>query len=500
MLRSPGVARASIAFAAVPLLAGCAPVQDPPGRNVEIARPAPALPRPDPAATAAPAPAPTSARDAVEPGHGARIASIAMHTWIYVAPDDRSTKLGYFRAGAVIERGDASAGNKSCAGGWYRVKPRGYICVGKGASLALDHEVVQAAFRGPRRHDPLPYEYVTSRSPPPHLYFRLPSRKDQERVEGSTLGTHLSLGGAAEFAAIPLDPVPAYLAAGHDLPKPYGAEKKLHYSVHAGRAKEATAFGLITSFEWTGRRFGLTTELDLIPLDRTKAAHPSTFHGAIASHGGVPALVIHQGATKLRVDEAGHVSEAGHALYRSAWELTGKTQGPLRETTEGVWLAADDLIIPELRDDPVGFAAQGKKWIDVSIKRQLLVAYEGRRPVFTTLVSTGRGGMGDPETTHATVRGVFYIHAKHVSGTMDGDPATDSYDLRDVPYIQYFHEGYALHGAFWHDDFGKPRSHGCINLAPADAAWLFEWTDPAVPPDWHGAVNPEGGTLVYTHG
>src|SRR5205814_6500207 len=117
-----------------------------------------------------------------------------------------------------------------------------------------------------------------------------------------------------------------------------------------------------------------------------------------------------------------------------------------------------------------------------------------------TLVSTGIGGMGDPKEAHATVRGTFYIHAKHVSATMDGDEATDSYDLRDVPYIQYFFEGYALHGAFWHDDFGKPRSHGCVNLAPADAAWLFGWTDPVVPPEWHGAVNAEGGTLVYTHG
>src|SRR6185437_6031612 len=60
----------------------------------------------------------------------------------------------------------------------------------------------------------------------------------------------------------------------------------------------------------------------------------------------------------------------------------------------------------------------------------------------------------------------------------------------DVPYIQHFHEGYALHGAFWHDEFGHPRSHGCINLAPADAAWLFEWTDPVVPPDWHGPSTP----------
>ena len=484
------------------LLAACAPAQDPPGRAADASRPAPALRPPGPATEPTPARPASSApsKEALEPGHGAKVASIAMHTWIYVAPNDRSAKLGYLRAGAVVDRGEASAGTDTCTGGWYRVKPRGYVCVGKGASLTLDHQVVQAAFRGPLRHEPLPYQYVTSRSPPPHLYFRLPTRKDQERVEGASLGEHLSAWGAAEFARTPLDPVPAFLAAGHDLPKPYGAEEKLHYSVHAGRAKEGSAFGLITSFAWTGRRFGLTTELDLIPLDRTKPAHPSTFHGIVVEQEGTPAFVLHQGVTKLKLGADGRLHEDGLAPWRSGWVLTGKARGGLRETTEGVWIAAEDLLIAEYRDDPVGVASQGRKWIDVSIKKQMLVAYEGRRAVYATLVSTGISGMADPETTHATVRGVFYIHAKHVSATMDGNEAEDSYDLRDVPYIQYFHEGYALHGAFWHDEFGKPRSHGCINLAPADAAWLFEWTDPVVPPDWHGAVNAEGGTLVWTHG
>ncbi len=485
----------------VVLVTGCSPAGDPPGRAAESAQPATALRLPDAAEAPTPEPSPAApGKEALEPGGGAKVASIAMHTWIYVAPSDRSTKLGYFRAGAVVERGEAPAGTDGCAGGWYRVKPRGFVCVGKGASLALEHQVVQAAVRGPLRHEPLPYTYVTSRSPPPHLYFRLPTRKDQERVEGPSLGEHLASWGASEFSAIPLDPVPTYLAAGRDLPKPYGAEEKLHYSVHAGRAKEASAFGLITSFAWTGRRFGLTTELDLIPLDRTRLAHPSTFHGIVIDQPGTPAFVIHQGVSKMRAGADGRLHEDGIAAFRSGWVLTGKTQGPLRETTEGAWFAESDLVVAEPKDDPQGFAADGKKWIDVSIRKQLLVAYEGRRPVYATLVSTGISGMADPATTHATVRGTFYIHAKHISATMDGDEATDSYDLRDVPYIQYFHEGYALHGAFWHDDFGRPRSHGCINLAPTDAAWLFEWTDPVVPPEWHGAVNAEGGTLVWTHG
>lgn len=487
--------KALLVVVAFPTLCRCAPSREPPGRAVDAARP-PSLPRPD---TSAPPESAASSKDALEPGHGAKIASIAMRTWIYVAPKDHSTKLGYLRAGAVVDRSEASAGTDGCAGGWYRVKPRGYVCVGKGASLSLDHQVVEAAVRGPDRRSSLPYQYVTSRSPPPHLYFRLPTRKDQERVEGATLHQRLSLGESAAFAKTPLDPVPRFLADGRDLPKPYGAEEKLHYSVHAGRANEAAAFGLITSFEWTGRRFGLTTELDLIPLDRTTPAKSSDLHGIVVEQDGIPAIVIHQGATILKLDQAGHAHDAGKAPYRSGVVLTGKSLGGLRETVDGTWVAAGDLVIAEPRDDPAGCAAEGKKWIDISIKKQLLVAYEGRRPVFATLVSTGRGGMGDPETTLATPRGVFHIKAKHVSGTMDGTPGVDSYDLRDVPYIQYFHEGYALHGAFWHNDFGKVRSHGCVNLAPADAAWLFEWTYPVVPAEWHGAVNQEG-TTVYTHG
>jgi lipoprotein-anchoring transpeptidase ErfK/SrfK len=60
------------------------------------------------------------------------------------------------------------------------------------------------------------------------------------------------------------------------------------------------------------------------------------------------------------------------------------------------------------------------------------------------------------------------------------------FELRDVPWIQYFAAGYALHGAYWHDVFGIPRSHGCINLAPVDARLVFMWTDPPLPDNWHG--------------
>jgi lipoprotein-anchoring transpeptidase ErfK/SrfK len=206
-----------------------------------------------------------------------------------------------------------------------------------------------------------------------------------------------------------------------------------------------------------------------------------------------------KGVKRLTRDERGRMTPAGTASYREAIALTGRREGLYQEARDGTWIEAADLrVVGPMTRAPV-WATEGKRWIDVSILEQSLVAYEGTRPVYVTLVSTGAGGIGDPKTTHATVQGAFLIHTKHVTTTMDGDETGDEFDLRDVPFVQYFHEGYALHTAYWHDDFGTPRSHGCVNLAPKDAAWLFQFTNPEVPAGWHGALSLRGGTVVYTH-
>jgi len=460
-------------------------------------------------------PAPSATTPAVEgdlddrtrPGLGHQLASIAMRTWVYQEPHEDGVKLGYLRAGAVVDRAELSAGNDGCDGGWYRVAPRGYVCVGKGASLETNHPVVAAAPQGPRRGAPMPYRYVISREPAPHRYFKLPTVEEQKSAEGKKLARSIALfGDLARKKLGEPDPIPGLLREGKALPKPYGAERPLSYAVHRGRANDNSAFGLLATFDWTDRPMGLTTELDLIPLDRTKVVELSSMKGVVVEKGqeGAPAIVASHGVKTYERNERGKLRAVGKAPHRSGWVLTGETQGGKQgfvETTAGVWLPAPTLRIAEVRDDPAGFAEAGRKWIDVSIKKQLLVAYEGNRPVFATLVSTGRGGMGDPNETHATKRGAFMIHAKHVSGTMDGDSTNEeSFDLRDVPYIQYFYQGYALHGAYWHDAFGKERSHGCVNLSPSDAAWLFDWTEPVVPEGWHAALNLNAGTLVYIHG
>jgi len=145
---------------------------------------------------------------------------------------------------------------------------------------------------------------------------------------------------------------------------------------------------------------------------------------------------------------------------------------------------------------------QEEKWIDVDVTRQLLVAYEGKKPVYATLISSGKRNPVDPEKDHPTPPGTYRIREKHVSATMDGDVAADGpYSIEDVPWVMYFQGSYALHAAFWHSAFGHTRSHGCVNMAPLDARELFFWTEPHLPSGWHGvyASDQAPGTRVVVH-
>ncbi len=107
-------------------------------------------------------------------------------------------------------------------------------------------------------------------------------------------------------------------------------------------------------------------------------------------------------------------------------------------------------------------------WVDVNLTTQTLVAYEGDTPVLTTLISSGTW-------QHPTVTGQFRIYLTFASQTMDGRRLGYDYYLENVPYVMYFYEDYALHGTFWHNNFGTPMSHGCVNMRTSDAEWLYGW-------------------------
>jgi hypothetical protein len=265
--------------------------------------------------------------------------------------------------------------------------------------------------------------------------------------------------------------------------------------------------------KYSGNWFtGESAVADLLPL-------PSA--GLEALDGGAATVTIDAGAPlagtvafatssgrKLDVTDDGKggfkVGWGAELPRRSAVLLTGReaTIGGVayHQTVGGFWVHLAELKIarPAIPAD----VGADEKWIDVDLTRQQLVAFEGRRPVFATLVSSGRRNPQDSEHDFPTPQGTFRIREKHVTTTMDADVAADGpYSIEDVPWVMYFQGSYALHGAFWHDSFGNMRSHGCVNLSPEDARTLFEWAEPALPAGWHGVFSKDdsSGSRVVVH-
>jgi len=105
------------------------------------------------------------------------------------------------------------------------------------------------------------------------------------------------------------------------------------------------------------------------------------------------------------------------------------------------------------------------RWIEIDLSEQRLRAYEGKKLVYSFRTSTGKRSTPTP-------RGSFRIDSKYRTHRMRGS----GYDISDVPYTMYFYNGYAIHGAYWHNRFGTPVSHGCVNLPVKQARKLYNWT------------------------
>ncbi len=131
---------------------------------------------------------------------------------------------------------------------------------------------------------------------------------------------------------------------------------------------------------------------------------------------------------------------------------------------EQQWVEARQVGVARKRPRPSSIGPS-TLWVAVNLSQQTVVAYEGDRPVFAGLAATGVAGA-------PTVQGIFRTWRRLETGKMSGP----GYDIEDVTWTCYFYGGYALHTAYWHDKFGRPRSHGCVNLSPYDAWWLYQWS------------------------
>jgi len=134
------------------------------------------------------------------------------------------------------------------------------------------------------------------------------------------------------------------------------------------------------------------------------------------------------------------------------------TETPYPTATAAPYVYPTDVTYPTASVDASG------RWIDVDLTNQMLYAYEDSTLVASFLVSTG-------VAAHPTVTGQYYIYVKYTSTLMTGP----GYYLPDVPYTMYFYQGYGIHGTYWHNNFGTPMSHGCVNMRTSEAEWLFNW-------------------------
>lgn len=464
------------------------------------------------------------------PGSNNRIAALAWETPVLKTPEKEGFRLGYLRVGAIVAAEKKPAGFKDCKGGWYRIAPFGYVCVAPGnATLDLQHELVRATSRRPDVSDPMPYMYGIVRKPGP-FYAKLPSRSEAAAVESGLedrMNDWLTLKGqnGASFRqdhwlrwknpSDKPDPaelwaqqsnrdIPWFLADGRSSPGSLYGPKVKSDEIVAGQLKRRQGLAFIDTAVRDGRRYAISTKLAVVPVDRLRPIAGSRFHGyEIPREIDFPFALVRSRKAQAYSIEGGKRSKVKPLVHRSAIKLTDKKAfhgGVLHyQTADGFWVSDREVS----RLDPArrmpAWGKNGERWIDINVTKQTLVAYDGEKAVFATLVSTGEAGLDDPEKSKATVRGIFRIDRKHITAKMSSSEVGEQFELNDIPFVQYFEGGYAIHAAYWHDDFGVPKSHGCINLAPDDARRLFYWTEPKLPPGWHGVRRPLTGSVVFVH-
>jgi len=180
---------------------------------------------------------------------------------------------------------------------------------------------------------------------------------------------------------------------------------------------------------------------------------------------------------------AAFTDSLGYAWYRVLDDLDNE-KSYLVQAENLRWIPPQEFepISPDIFD----------KVVEVNLATQRVVAYENGLPVFVTHTSTGYGRT-------ATPLGEFTVERKQPSRHMANPLESGAYDLPGVPWVCFIYwTGISLHGTYWHNNYGRPQSHGCINLTPEAAKWIYRWTIPYVPPD-KNYVGADQGTRVIVH-
>jgi hypothetical protein len=248
----------------------------------------------------------------------------------------------------------------------------------------------------------------------------------------------------------------------------------------------------------------------VVPAQDMRAEQPSEFSGRVLSEQPVTEGRLAAWSISREAVLRGEPKLKAPALGQLEWHQAIEVLPEVLQGRGGRWLTIPDGLgagVPayveaaKVRWYEPGPAlegvAEGETWIDVDLQQQMLAVMRGGAPIFVTLISSGTGSK--PNTS--TPRGIYRIRNKLALGAMRNRPedATESpYHVEGVPWVQYFYRRFALHGAYWHNGFGHRKSHGCVNLAPKDARYVYGLTTPHVPPAWVSSYEHTGepGSVV----
>jgi hypothetical protein len=431
-------------------------------------------------------------------------------------------RIGYMRMGALqMAKTAEPVGYDKCRKGWFEMETGGFVCATVDIAPFRGKRLPERRPTQPDRSALLPYPYGYSRAKNTPVYRRLPSDEEAAQWEGYRIpGVALVDGGApvsVDAGAQPATDAP--IAAGDP---GSGNEEKVDAgpptlesllgeegTVVTRRMERGFYVSLDREMKRGARRYWRTQSNGFIPERRLLLVKGTDFRGVRLKEAGssLPvafvmsdkhdAFVLSTQGKPRRDKKAGY-----HHMFHVVGEVTFGTTTYL-VADDGRHYRMQDVTRIDPRPRPEG-VTETERWVDVDLTHQSLVAYEGDMPVLATLISSGRiKDPEDPLKNFETPVGEFRISSKHLTATMDGDHALDGpYSIEDVPYVMYFQLAFAIHSAFWHNSFGRPRSHGCINVPPDDARWLFDWTLPVVPEGWHGAYpqDLQAGTRLYIHG
>jgi hypothetical protein len=464
----------------------------------------------------------------VEAGAQRTIAALAFETPIYNrrelpprnpnAVDEKSlpVRLGSLRKGQRIAVKPSVVKTGQCPEGWYELFDGGFIC-GRFATEDLESKELKVFPHTPYDDRPLPYDYGLNLTNGTPMYRRAPLRRERAMYEKGLISAGKSeddrIAAAKELAAEKGE-APWYLKEKIDKSGVTLDDLKGESALVVQRMVRGFYLALDEQVHAFAGKFWRTVHGDFVPAEHVLVHRSTTeFDGVWFRKEGeerkLPlAFVLRPGgARQYRFVDSNEAPKRSEDKV-PRFTIVGLTGNQMLhetrkyfETTEGWYMRDLDGTVARSTPAPPELQSN-EKWIDVNLTTETLVAYEGTEPVFATLVSSGRRDRDNAAKDHPTPMGSFRIREKHIATTMDDDTATDGpYSIEEVPWVMYFERSYALHGAFWHSQFGHEHSHGCVNMTPHDARDLFAWVGPILPAGWHAvratATNP--GTRVIVH-